>query len=85
MPKNKRNSPHLGDDFDSFGGPAFPSQDADFWYSGMKMRDYLAAQALMGMIASSPVVDRTDPRKVRHDKWAEQAYRFADAMLEARK
>jgi hypothetical protein len=64
------------------GGPAFPRSPGD---SGMSLRDYFAGQALIGMIASAPITDRTDPRKVNKPGWARQAYGFADAMLEARK
>ena len=48
------------------------------------LRDYFAAAALQGMIASSPIVDRTDPEKINKKGWAAQAYGFADAMLAER-
>lgn len=46
------------------------------------IRDRFAAQALNGMISSSPMCDRTEVDKA---KWASVAYEFADAMLTARK
>ena len=50
------------------GGPAFP-----------RPRDYFAAHALMGMLASrDPKLPRFDP-----DDVAEYAYSVADAMLKA--
>jgi hypothetical protein len=49
------------------------------------LRFWFAGQALVGMIASSPLCDRTDPKQVNKPKWARQAYDFADAMLAARK
>jgi hypothetical protein len=70
------------------GGPAFPR--APFTYidnsngldwavreqSGMTLRDYFAAKAMQGMLAS-------DVNATRHI-FAAQAYAMADAMLEAR-
>lgn len=69
------------------GGPAFPLpgwQDvpwpkgtpADFG-TGMTLRDYLAAKAMEGLIACG---------KYRFDaaECAEEAFKFADAMLSAR-
>jgi len=59
--------------------PAFPMavpQDWDSYQDGMTLRDYFAGQALAGRLA-----DGTDRRK---QDVAEQAYAFADAMLEAR-
>jgi hypothetical protein len=51
-------------------------QDWDSYQDGMTLRDYFAGQALAGRLA-----DGTDRRK---QDVAEQAYAFADAMLEAR-
>ena len=66
------------------GGPAF-LHDAggpykNMW-SGISVRDYFAAYALQGMLASSPNVERlaVDP-----DVWAAKAYAFASSMLKAR-
>lgn len=45
------------------------------------MRDRFAREALNGMLASTPLCDRTKVKKLR---WATTAYEFADAMLLAR-
>lgn len=73
------------------GGPAFPQGIASTpmgdmycsWekhpdFGGMTLRDYFAAAALQGMCADS---SRNGAIKV----YAEEAYKYADAMLEARK
>ena len=67
------------------GGPAFPHtveyKGADCGgvvpHGGMTMRDYFAAQAVQGLLAS----EVNAPLKV----FAIRAYAIADAMLEARK
>ena len=66
------------------GGPAFPvfHQNEITGYippesAGMTMRDYFAAQAVQGLLAS----EVNAPLKV----FAIRAYAIADAMLEARK
>jgi hypothetical protein len=59
------------------GGPAFPHQKDDgspYW--GMSLRDWFAGQALVGI-----ATNRT-ARPYEQD--AEQAYRYADAMLAER-
>ncbi len=68
------------------GGQAFPFVPTDYggFQDGMSLRDYFAAAALQGMIASSPVVDRTDSKAINKPRWAKQAYSFADAMLAER-
>lgn len=43
------------------------------------LRDEFAMSALSGLLA------RTDYEKFDPDEWANQAYKIADAMLEARK
>ena len=61
------------------GGPAFPYTEANGANSGdvgMTLRDYFAAKAMQGMLAS-------DVNATRHI-FAAQAYAMADAMLEAR-
>lgn len=61
------------------GGPAFPRPNTDnvLGQAGMSLRDWFAGQALAGMIRNNPNTD---------NMWvAEQCYRYADAMLEARK
>jgi len=63
------------------GGPAFPSVGEGFGNpsysaSGMTLRDYLAAQALAGMVSRAPV-----GAEFSFSDYAVQAYFFADAML----
>ena len=64
------------------GGPAFPLQSIgpDFapGYAGMTLRDYFAAKAMQGLMASP-----SDPAS--EEIAAEWSYKVADAMLEARK
>lgn len=86
------------------GGPAFPevgtqwNSDREQFevnsYGGMTLRDYLAAQALVGY-SSNPIVMRKalddwcqngGPRPTCVAEWlAGMAYELADAMLEERK
>lgn len=59
------------------GGPAFPrssqcSNDATIDSEGMSLRDYFAAQAMVGLIQNHAGIV------------AKQAYEFADAMLAER-
>lgn len=70
------------------GGPAFP-QDYDTAMManlapskgalGMTLRDYFAAKAMQGLMASSKMSDDCTPTDVALD-----AYDVADAMLRAR-
>lgn len=64
------------------GGPAFPTtKPLDSWgdpNQGMTLRDYFAAQAFAMLM--HPHANDLSPKAT-----AEEAYRFADAMLEARK
>ena len=62
------------------GGPAFPSTitDDSLHVGGMSLRDYFAAKAMQGLMASP-----SDPASV--EIAAEWSYKVADAMLEARK
>ena len=61
------------------GGPAFPlnwDKQGEFWAFGMTLRDYFAAKAMQGLLASevnAPIQD-----------FAKTAYEMADAMLKAR-
>ena len=59
------------------GGPAFPCEQQTNWTSaGMSLRDYFAAKAVQGLLAS----EVNAPLNV----FAIRAYAVADAMLEAR-
>ncbi len=63
------------------GGPAFPTL-ADNGHlmtqDGMTLRDYFAAKALQGLLAAPN-------RSGSFDEYSNDAYGYADAMLEARK
>ncbi len=64
------------------GGPAFPRDHAYDGHNGMTLRDYFAAKAMQGLIASprgpASGEDATD-------EWvAKTAYVVADAMLSQR-
>lgn len=63
--------------------PAFPCTEANYtdpkWTSdGMSLRDYFAAKAMQAMCEE---VSRYD----QFDRVAKDAYKMADAMIEARK
>ena len=65
------------------GGPAFPVplNQGQSWQGmapcdGMTLRDYFAAKAIQGLLASETTAT--------HDGFAEAAYKVADAMLRAR-
>lgn len=66
------------------GGPAFPIQNGD---TGMSLRDYFAAKAIAGWLASFGD-DVTHPADSADSHCAEtiarMSYRMADAMLKAR-
>ena len=68
------------------GGAAFPwandSNKEYYWINhGMSLRDYFAAAALTGY-ASHPLAES---RNGEAERLAQAAYRFADAMIQARK
>ena len=68
------------------GGPAFPTDngmEGGMWSgsSGMTLRDYFAAKAMLGIIAD-PHHDTGDMGG--YDNIANFAYNIADAMLKAR-
>jgi hypothetical protein len=75
------------------GGPAFPDQGQRMegdgkwnqqWSPGMSLRDWFAGQALIGIVADDIKQGLpADGLDIRHV--ADAAYRYADAMLEARK
>jgi len=66
------------------GGPAFPETRWDdrtrqeFQWTGMSLRDYFAAAALQGMLATF------SKKEASASLVTDGAYRFADAMLAAR-
>ena len=63
---------------DKTSEPAFPLQDASaFQFHGISIRDYFAAKAMQGLT--------TDPSLVTYEDLAKEAYKIADAMMEARK
>jgi hypothetical protein len=61
---------------DNTGGPAFPTSNGGSPDEGMTLRDYFAAQAMLGYMG--PDYDMGPETRAR------EAYRLADAMLEAR-
>ena len=65
------------------GGPAFPiiGGTADYHY-GMTLRDYFAAKAMQGLIASHE--EGYWWKCNTYTMGAKYSYRFADAMLKAR-
>lgn len=61
-------------------GPAFPTQG----YEGLTVRDYFAAKAMQGWLASYPESNQ-HPVATHHENMvAELSYLMADAMLKAR-
>jgi len=69
------------------GGPAFPSErwsedGAPVYEPGISARDYFAAKAMQGLIASPR--GTPDGRNATDAYYAKMAYVMADAMLEAR-
>lgn len=63
------------------GGPAFPPMhNPDTHESGMTLRDYFAAKAMQSMVR----LHMLDKIEYHQRSVAEQAYRMADTMLEAR-
>lgn len=68
------------------GGQAFPVAGSDHNYAvdGMTLRDYFAAKALQGWLASYPA-DAVHPVAAGNTaQVAQMVYIMADAMLEAR-
>ena len=63
---------------DETGGPAFPL-DGDCCDVGMTLRDYFAAKAMQGLLASGIECGPDDVASV-----VASAYILADAMLKAR-
>ena len=74
---------------DYHGGPAFPyhlNPDGG-QIPGMSLRDWFAGQALIGILSNLELTKLALAEgKVKNESaMSEAAYRFADAMLEARK
>lgn len=67
------------------GGPAFPTEsegqtgNSTWRFEGMTLRDYFAAAALQGLIATIP-----GPGCAEWTYYSEAAYKIADAMLAER-
>lgn len=64
------------------GGPAFPCDripmtEGVICSDGMTLRDWFAGQALIGLLSDSNI-------KASQTDFAKNAYKLADAMLEAR-
>jgi hypothetical protein len=72
------------------GGPAFPElgnvgYNSDWQCeAGMTLRDYFAAKAMQGWLASFPESDSHPVSSGKADLVAEVSYLMADAMLRAR-
>ena len=66
------------------GGPAFPCHPGieNSIYDGMFLRDYFAAKAMQGILASNTEHEHEDAHIF--DAIAEASYKQADAMLKAR-
>lgn len=63
------------------GGPAFPANHFDLAKSehGMTQRDYFAAKAMQGILAS-----RNTPKSATNEEIARVSYYLADTMLKER-
>lgn len=74
---------------DKIGGPEFPQQDDAIGSAGMTLRDYFAAQAMLGFISAKawhPTFVYPDdykfvPGQRADEAVADCAYQYADAML----
>ena len=69
------------------GGPTLPIAEAHYESKGLVLRDYFAAAALQGCLAYSYCNPATGNyhENCSIEGVAEQAYRYADAMIAARK
>lgn len=74
------------------GGPAFPASDSQIigkgkdaaivlGQFGMTLRDYFAAAALQGLLASANLVPKKGVTRPLHIEATVAAYEVADAML----
>jgi len=68
------------------GGPAFPSHGSmgEVVQEGMTLRDYFAARAMQGELASQTEDEYYSPTVKAMTGLAEWPYEMADAMLAAR-
>ena len=67
------------------GGPAFPAPTLP-GVRGMSLRDYFAAAFLQGVFsANAPTIGEIKGFKSTAEYYSWAAYKYADAMLEARK
>lgn len=68
------------------GGPAFPAHHFDLADNehGMTLRDYFAAKAMAGWLASYAPDAQHPASRGKAGDLAEMAYDMADAMLRAR-
>ncbi len=70
------------------GGPAFPAQVKFFDEptTGMTLRDYFAAKAMQGWVASSPIIsgEPMNGSAEMAEQIAGASFVLADAMLRAR-
>lgn len=67
------------------GGQAFPMHKRDDALAGMSLRDYFAAKALSGELASQSLDGVSYSGSEALASLAEFSYEVADAMLKARK
>ena len=62
------------------GGPAFPAVPNPDFYRGMSLRDYFAAQAMIGLGKRYAGIEGSDASAYV----AQEAYKIADAMIAER-
>ncbi len=69
-------------------GPAFPMSGGGYLHLGMTLRDYFAAHAMNGMVASPELMQALTELEIAAKGAdyviAAYAYRYADAMLAER-
>jgi hypothetical protein len=75
------------EDLNKAGGTAFPTEgeladESSFYYPGMTLRDYFAAQVVNGILSAEH--DNREYGVQGYQEMAEQAYAIADAMLKER-
>ena len=79
----------LVEEHEKTGGPAFPFEMASDFdgvrCKGMTLRDYFAAKAMQGLLANGWCSEQREiAPNMGEREVAQDAYRLADAMLEAR-